>query len=122
MTRAARRVFTRLGLDGNVYEVGIVLVSDRRIRALNRAYRRVDAATDVLAFPLDHPAYLGDVVISVETARRQQQGRSLRAELTRLLIHGLLHLLGHDHERPPGARRMRRLERSLSRAVSSRDG
>jgi probable rRNA maturation factor len=89
---------------------------------LNREYRRLDAATDVLSFSVDMPGVfkgssrpprqLGDVFISYETARRQatERGHSPRREMGELLIHGILHLLGYDHEREADGRRMRRRE------------
>ena len=108
-------------------DVGLTFVGDRGIRSLNRRYRKKDRPTDVLAFPLAHarplrgdgrslpPALLGDVVISVPTARRQarERGHGLRREIAWLLIHGILHLLGYDHMRPAEARRMRRREKAL---------
>jgi rRNA maturation RNase YbeY len=108
-------------------EVCVSLVSDAEIQALNRQYRHKDRPTDVLAFPVREgeripgdEQHLGDVVISVDTARRQaeEHGRSLEEELATLLIHGLLHLLGYDHERSPAeARKMRQLERRLAATV-----
>lgn len=110
-------------------ELGILIVNDRRMRVLNRTYREKDRPTDVLSFPLQLelrsgarpgvPLLLGDVVISAETARRQARAQAvpLRRELARLLIHGMLHLLGHDHELPDEARRMRRLENRLMRRI-----
>jgi probable rRNA maturation factor len=85
------------------------------VRALNRRFRRKDAATDVLSFPSDAPPHLGDIVIAAGVARRQavSQGHPLRVELRVLALHGLLHLLGYDHERDDGA--MARLERRLRR-------
>ena len=96
-------------------QLSIALVSDREIRALNRRWRGKDRATDVLSFPLDEPGALGDVVISLEMARRQARegGWSLSAELRRLLAHGILHCRGYDHERPADARRMAAAERRL---------
>lgn len=89
-------------------ELGVVVVGDEEMRALNRDHRGRDRATDVLSFsqlddqpqPGEAPQILGDVVISVDTARRQAEagGWTLDEELARLLVHGLLHLLGHDHE------------------------
>ncbi len=95
-------------------EVSIVLTDDDGIRVLNAEWRGLDQATDVLSFPqFDLPVprnapCLGDVVISVETARRQAQelGNSLTDEMVILLVHGLLHLLGEDHEAPEDSRRM----------------
>lgn len=108
--------------------VGIALVSDARMRALNRRYRGVDRPTDVLSFPAGPPdppdalghlrapastPWLGDIVIALGVARRQARsaGHSNLTELKVLALHGLLHLLGYDHERDDG--RMRRVERRL---------
>ena len=95
-------------------EISLVLAGDRLLRRLNRDYRGKDRPTDVLSFPGDGgEAGLGDVVISVETAGRNARrfGRSLLQELDVLALHGLLHVLGHDHETDDGA--MDRLERRL---------
>ena len=93
----------------------VVLVSDRMIHRYNREYRGQDKATDVLSFPGD-PPYLGDVLISVETAY-DQAGRSrvltLESNIRRLALHGLLHLMGFDHEIDDG--QMRALEIRLRR-------
>jgi len=143
-------------------ELSLLLVSDRRMRALNRRYRKKDRPTDVLAFPLTppHPSHpegegvgggapslqgrgkekisspplrgrgvgegekppvlLGDVVISMQTARRQaaELGHGLFDEVVRLLVHGVLHLLGYDHERSlRDAARMARKERAILRRI-----
>jgi rRNA maturation RNase YbeY len=103
-------------------ELSLALVTDPEIQILNRQYRGKDKPTDVLSFPLAdglQPFLLGDVVISVETAARQAQrrGHSLREELQILLVHGILHLLGYDHEISRSeAIRMRRKEEEV-RAV-----
>lgn len=119
--RSARLLLRGLRLDGA--ELSVALVSDREIRALNRRYRGRDRPTDVLAFAQREgvggaPAgLLGDVVISIDTARRQAAAARapLYREGERLLIHGLLHLLGYDHERSAAeARRMQRRERLLA--------
>ena len=96
-------------------EVTVAIVPDARVRTLNRTYRRKDAATDVLSFPSDEQGYLGDVVIAAGVARRQaaEAGHALQTELRVLALHGVLHLLGYDHERDDG--RMARLERRLRR-------
>lgn len=104
-------------------ELSIVFTGDRAMRALNRSYRGIDRTTDVLSFsqcegevlgvPLD---MLGDIVISVPRAERQaaEYQCTLIAEIQRLLVHGLLHLLGYDHERGGAeAARMRRREAYL---------
>lgn len=97
-------------------EVSIVLTDDKTIHELNRVYRHKDRPTDVLAFAmregeLGHLAgeVLGDVIVSVETARKQAHERQVEVleEVTMLIAHGLLHLLGWDHETPAKDRRMR---------------
>src|SRR5262249_41903606 len=114
--------------------VTVALVSDSRVRALNRRYRKKDKATDVLSFPASAPRALrrgrpagdwddlGDVVIASGVAARQARaaGHSLGTELRVLALHGLLHLLGYDHERDDG--RMARLERRLRRMGGLREG
>jgi probable rRNA maturation factor len=100
----------------------IAIVPDGRVQQLNRRYRRKDAATDVLSFPSDERGYLGDVVIAAGVARRQAQqaGHSLQHELRVLALHGLLHLLGYDHERDAG--RMARVEARLRLRGGLREG
>jgi probable rRNA maturation factor len=103
--------------------VSLALVGDRRVRALNRRYRGVDRVTDVLSFAADPPArrvtgpgpFLGDVVIATGVAARQARaaGHSVGTEYRILALHGLLHLLGYDHERDGG--RMARVEALLRR-------
>ena len=102
--------------------VTVAIVPDARVRALNRQYRRKDKSTDVLSFPSDERGYLGDVVIAAGVARRQARdaGHSLQTELRVLALHGLLHLLGYDHERDDG--RMARLERRLRREGGLNEG
>ena len=121
LKQRARSVLRLLELAKS--ELSISLVGDREIRELNRSYRDRDRATDVLSFSLVdgdwasfRGAMLGDVVISIETAHRQarKRHRSLDEETARLLIHGVLHLVGHDHELPMDYRRMRAEERRLS--------
>jgi probable rRNA maturation factor len=102
--------------------VTVAIVSDARVRALNRQYRRKDKVTDVLSFPSDERGYLGDVVIAAGVAARQarEAGHTLATELRVLGLHGLLHLLGYDHERDDG--RMARLERRLRRRGGLEEG
>lgn len=96
-------------------QVTVAVVPDARVRALNRRYRRTNALTDVLSFPAGEPGELGDVVIAAGVAGRQARraGHSRAVELRVLALHGLLHLLGYDHEHDDG--RMARLERRLRR-------
>jgi probable rRNA maturation factor len=102
--------------------ITVALATDRRIQALNRAFRGKDASTDVLSFPADEPGVLGDVVIATGVARRQarEAGHDLPTELRVLALHGLLHLLGYDHEHDGG--RMARLEARLRRKGGLREG
>ena len=102
--------------------VAIALVPDAQVRALNRRYRQKNADTDVLSFPAEEPRLLGDVVIAEGVAARQARaaGHSLRTELRVLALHGLLHLLGYDHERDAGE--MARVEARLRRRGGLREG
>ena len=97
----AERILRHLGLTGR--ELSVLLVEDAEIRELNRRYLGRNRPTNVLAFPMEgpQPFPLGDVVISTETAEREarERGVSLEEEMALLLAHGVLHLLGYDHER-----------------------
>jgi probable rRNA maturation factor len=129
LKRCAARLLAAVGEPAS--SLSIALVGDRAIRRLNRAHRGQDRATDVLSFSLAEPAargrrasdaperMLGDVVISLDRAARQaaEYDASLAAEVQRLLIHGILHLLGHDHEIPRERVRMVREERRLAASI-----
>jgi probable rRNA maturation factor len=99
-------------------EFGVCIASDEALRRANLRFRGKNCDTDVLSFPGDDSLYLGDILISAQRARRQARrlGHSVEEELQILLLHGLLHLLGHDHERDHG--RMQRLEQSWRRRLS----
>jgi rRNA maturation RNase YbeY len=123
-------------------ELSLMLVSDSAIRRLNREFRKKDLATDVLSFPQLEPAHarklssaaatakapplaLGDIVISIDTARRQARelDQSAAARIRTLLIHGMLHLLGYDHERSMAeARRMFAREHELAASMINAGG
>jgi probable rRNA maturation factor len=113
----ARALLAAVGRPGA--SLSILLTTDGRIRTLNRRWRSVDHATDVLSFPAHEPPgsspELGDVAISLDTARRRARraGRSVAAEVDRYLVHGLLHLVGHDHQRRGEARAMALAEDEL---------
>jgi probable rRNA maturation factor len=123
--RGLARWLVRTAPTGAGGELSVALVSDARMRQLNRRYRRCGHATDVLSFPaasdpvsgageLRHARrFLGDVVIARGVARRQARaaGHAETSEIRLLALHGLLHLLGYDHERDDGE--MERLERQL---------
>ena len=107
-------------------EVSILLTDDAEIQALNRHYRQIDAPTDVLAFAMRegidsdlNPHLLGDVVISLQTAQRQSlaQGHALEIELALLTVHGILHLLGYDHQMPEEAAMMFEKQEAILRLI-----
>ncbi len=108
-------------------QVSLLLTDDHEIRTLNRHYRKLDRATDVLSFhqvalhgesdPAGDGIFLGDIVISAETALRRSSPARLAPELARLAVHGLCHLFGHDHHRAGEARAMRALEAKLLRVT-----
>jgi probable rRNA maturation factor len=110
-------------------ELSILFVGDRAMRTLNRRYRGKDRTTDVLSFSLREGAFshvqpevLGDIVIAVPTAARQavEAGHTLGREIEVLLVHGLLHLLGYDHERSEAEeRRMKRREAQFLKRLSA---
>ncbi len=131
--RVARELLAAAGeADASL---SLSFVGDAAIRRLNREHRGKDRATDVLSFPLldqgarraaggraapgEPERLLGDIVISVDAAARQAAGygATLGAEIDRLLIHGVLHLLGHDHEAPAERRAMVAEERRLASAI-----
>jgi probable rRNA maturation factor len=131
--RVAARVRVALRALGRARSSAtLVFTDDQEIRVLNRDFRKHDRATDVLSFHLQElggqadPAGdgipLGDIVISVETARRRAHGRRLVAELERLAVHGLCHLFGHDHQKKAEATAMFALERRLRRLPLERAG
>lgn len=110
---------------GTIGSVSVLLTGDERIRAMNRQFRQVDSATDVLSFPpapFAPAGHAGDLAISIETALRQAEacGHSLQTELQILLLHGLLHLMGMDHETDDGA--MARRERQLRERLALPSG
>ncbi len=132
LARTAKRLLRAIGEQGS--SLSLSFVGDAAIRRLNREHRGMDHTTDVLSFPLYEPEVrkgniaggpermLGDIVIGVEQARRQalDYDATLEAELKRLLIHGLLHLVGHDHEVRDERARMEGEERRLAAAIGLR--
>jgi probable rRNA maturation factor len=126
LRRVARRVATAEGLAGP-HVLAVHLADDEALRRANREQRGIDRATDVLSFPLlpdlqpgsqafalppDEPRHLGDVLISYERAAAQaaEYGHGVEREVCYLLAHGILHLLGHDHEEAGERQRMRERE------------
>ena len=102
----AHAVSMREGADCGT--IGVSFVDDTEIQRLNRLYRNKDKVTDVLSFASDYveqTGHLGDVIIDFAQAERQAEG-DIELELTDLLVHGILHVLGYDHEEPTDAERM----------------
>jgi probable rRNA maturation factor len=125
LRRLAVRVLKTEGVDPPA-EVSIVVTDDETVRDLNRRYRGIDEPTDVLSFgneattgsfitPPDGVRRLGEVILSWPTAERQarEAGHSVQEAAAHLVMHGLLHLLGYDHEGPEDERRMRAREEEL---------
>ena len=106
LLKKTEQILNALGCDA--HELSLVITDDREVHELNQTYRGVDRPTNVLSFPMQEgefsqitPGLLGDVVISVETAEREAQsaGVTLDQRMSQLLVHGILHLVGFDHER-----------------------
>ena len=121
--RAAVAALEAAGAMPEAVELGVVLADDCFVRTLNRTYRGEDRATDVLSFqihaqpgqapqPAAQPLMLGDVVLARETVERDSAtaGVPLADRVSHLVVHGVFHLLGHDHDEPAAERRMRALE------------
>ncbi len=128
--RAARALLAATGR--RQASLSLTFVGDAAMRRLNREHRGYDRTTDVLSFPLYEPfsvptkarartpeVLLGDIIISLDVAARQARAydATLEAEITRLLVHGVAHLLGHDHEQPRERVRMLQQEKQLAAAV-----
>ena len=124
--RALKAAMKKLlaGVDCAEDAISLTLVNDARIREINREQRGKDAPTDVLSFPLEPEPFaqerlLGDIVISLDTARRQaaDYDAPLQREIERLMIHGLLHVLGHDHMEAEERAAMEAEEKRLAAAI-----
>jgi len=122
LTEFSERLCERTG-EANDKEFSVAFISDRRMKELNSFFRGKDSTTDVLSFPHEPDEFdrdttnLGDIVISVEQARRQaeENGLTLEGEIKQLILHGLLHLCGYDHETDNGE--MNKRERELRRKL-----
>jgi probable rRNA maturation factor len=109
--RAALAAYARAG--GNATRpFTILLTTDKKLRALNAGFRGKDKPTNVLSFPSGDPAYLGDIAIAYGVAAREAkaEGKPFADHASHLAVHGVLHLLGFDHERPRDAKLMEPLE------------
>jgi probable rRNA maturation factor len=127
--RRAERMLAEIGAESA--ELSVMLTNDARIRELNEKHRKKPKPTDVLSFPMDAAGQgpsraarlLGDVVISLDTAARQarQRRRELVSEVTHLLAHGILHLVGYDHRTDAEERRMNAAAAKLIHAATARE-
>jgi probable rRNA maturation factor len=115
-------ILNTLDVSGNK-ELCVSFVDDEEMRKLNAHYRSINRTTDVLSFPQDGPddSILGDVIISIETAIRcsKLQKLSIEDEIHKLMIHGILHLLGYDHKKKNEARVMRKKELEILSGIKS---
>ncbi len=124
LKKAARATLTQQRVTGRV-ELTIVITGNVQLRRLNRQFRQIDAPTDVLSFNADDELpphggrYLGDVIISYPQAKAQAKagGHPIEAELQLLVVHGVLHLLGHDHYTPPEKAQMWQAQTVILRSI-----
>lgn len=135
LTRAVKLTLAHTGISSQV-ELGLVIAGDETVHELNRNYRSVDSTTDVIAFalsersegvglfvtPPDDVIHLGEVIISYPQAKKQaeEQRHSLERELALLVAHGVLHLLGYDHELLEQAEKMRSMEAKVLDAIKAK--
>lgn len=127
LRRAARAAILAASPPPGAYQVTLVLTDNAEMRGLNRTWRGKDTSTNVLSFPADdamsEPAFLGDVVIAYETTRKEarEQNIALQDHLSHLVVHGVLHLLGFNHEEGEEAERMETLERTALASLGIAD-
>jgi len=135
LRQAVKLTLVHTGISSQV-ELGLVIAGDDTVHELNRSYRNVDSTTDVIAFalsergtkyepfvtPPDNVIYLGEVIISYPQAKKQaeEQHHALDRELALLVAHGVLHLLGYDHELPEQAEKMRDMESRVLAAIKAK--
>jgi probable rRNA maturation factor len=125
LRRSIGRAAATLSTGG--VEIAVVLTDNSAIRMLNRQWRGIDAATNVLSFPSDHPAgnrrFVGDIVLAQQTVAQESNAehKPFAHHLAHLAVHGFLHLLGYDHENDKDAATMERLERKILRRLAIPD-
>jgi probable rRNA maturation factor len=125
---AGARARDKRRANASTFEISILLTSDVAVRTLNAAYRGIDKPTNVLSFPAGESAagdvvLLGDVVIAYQTVAREakEARKSLKDHLSHMVVHGVLHLLGYDHEIASDAKKMERLETEILAAFGMSD-
>jgi len=135
LKKVARKVLLAENVKPNV-ELGLVITGQDKIRELNRSYLEEDAPTDVLSFPLiesdldeigfvtppDSVLHLGDIIISYPQAKQQakKRGHTVKKEVAVLIVHGLLHLLGYDHDTPAHKRSMHKKEAQIIKVIEEK--
>jgi probable rRNA maturation factor len=135
LRQAVKLTLIHTGISSTV-ELGLVIAGDETVHELNRSYRSVDRTTDVIAFalferggkaelfiaPPDDVIHLGEVIVSYPQAKRQaeEQKHSLETEIALLVAHGVLHLLGYDHELPEQGEKMRAMESKVLEAIKTK--
>jgi probable rRNA maturation factor len=121
-TRGLGQWLTKIAPARAKGDLCIAIVSDKRMRALNRQFRGKDKVTDVLSFPSGERGFMGDIVIASGVAKQQARaaGHPVQTELRLLALHGLLHLLGYDHEQDDG--KMARFEARLRKRGGLKEG
>jgi probable rRNA maturation factor len=125
LRRAVKAAAAELSTGG--IELAIILTDDSAIRLLNRQWRGIDKATNVLSFPtedvLGNPPLIGDIVLAYETIAREARGENkpFAHHLAHLAVHGFLHLLGYDHQRNRDADAMEEIERKILRRLAIAD-
>ena len=117
LKRDAKGLLAAVGQSRSI--LSVLVTDDRQMAWLHQEWMGLEGPTDVMSFPMGGPQVLGDIVISAETAARRKP-RDPQAEVTRCLIHGLLHLVGHDHRLNSQRLRMDRQAQRLRRLVRSR--
>jgi len=128
--KALEATITRLDMLNAASELSLVFTNDAEIRRLNAEWRHEDKATNVLSFPAfpvkageRSGPMLGDIILALETVKReaQAQGKTFNDHLSHLIVHGLLHLLGYDHENDQDAEIMERLEQEIVHTLAISD-
>ncbi len=117
--QTAEAALNAMELPNQDTEVSIVLSDDDFIQSLNKQWRGKDKPTNVLSFPQDEPQLLGDVIVAFGTVKREaeEQGKLFESHVRHLIVHGILHLLGHDHENDEEAEEMESLEIEILHAL-----
>jgi probable rRNA maturation factor len=117
--KTAKAVLTAMKINDQATELSVVLSSDAFIQVLNKQWRGKDKPTNVLSFPQEEPELMGDVILAFQTVKREadEQNKPFEDHTKHLIVHGILHLLGHDHEEDDEAEEMEALEIEILNAL-----